>query len=314
MNQNVRWPDGAKFAFSIFDDTDNSTVKNCKPVYDYLVEKGVLTTKSVWVYPSRGSYSGGSLSDSDYLEWVESLDSAGVEIGLHNVGDGRFPREEILLGLEEFKDKLNYFPKVHCNHVSNPDNLYWWDKRFVWPISVLYKIAYFIKRRKPTPAGGDEKTSEFFWGDAAKRKIKYVRNLTFSEINTLSRDPEMPWHDPSKPYVNYWFSSSDGHNVTVFNDLLSPDNLDKLEAEGGACIVYTHFASGFVDESGNLDEAFKARIDDLASRNGWFVPCSQLLDYLLEIEGKSKVSYWYRFTRNLAWGLERLNKVIKYRM
>jgi hypothetical protein len=106
MNHNVTWPFGAKFAFSIFDDTDNATVANCKPVYDYLIEKGLLTTKSVWVYPPRGGYLGGSLSDPDYLKWVESIDSAGVEVGLHNVGDGEFSREEIISGLGELRWSL----------------------------------------------------------------------------------------------------------------------------------------------------------------------------------------------------------------
>ncbi|MHA7924113.1 MAG: hypothetical protein ACX936_02845 [Marinobacter sp.] len=314
MKGGYSWPRGAKFAFSIFDDTDNATTANCKPVYDYLIEKGILTTKSVWVYPPKGKYLGSSLSDADYLRWLKGIDKRGVEIGLHNVGDGKFSRPEILSGLLTFQERLGYSPRIHCNHVSNADNLYWWDRRFVWPISVIYRIGYFLKRRKSPPLGGDAKSSDCFWGDAAKEKIKYVRNLTFAKVNTLSRDPKMPWHDPEKPYVNYWFSSSDGHDVTVFNDLLSPENLNVLEAEGGACIVYTHFASGFVDEEGNLDPTFKARIDDLASRDGWFAPCSDLLDYMLERNGTGTVSYWYRLSRNILWIIERLQKAIKYRM
>ena len=124
----------------------------------------------------------------------------------------------------------------------------------------------------------------------------------------------MPWHDSKKPYVNYWFSSSDGHDVNLFNNLLSSDNLNKLESEGGACIVYTHFASGFVDKNGNLNQDFKDRIDDLASRGGWFVPCGVLLDYLLERKKRKKTGYWYMLSRNLIWMVERFFKSVKYRM
>ena len=314
MRRDVNWPAGAKFAFTIFDDTDNSTVTNTKPVYDYLYEKRILTTKSVWCFPPRGDYGGQSLQEPDYLKWVENLQSQGFEIGLHNVGDGVFTRDEIIRGLKEFEQKIGNAPKIHCNHVSNPDNLYWWDRRFVWPFSALYRFAYWLKKRSPVPAGGDNPTSELFWGDVAQKKIKYVRNLTFCQINTLACDPRMPWGDPNKPYVNFWFSSSDGHNVNLFNDLLAPGNLDKLEKERGACIVYTHFASGFVDDYGRLDPKFKRRIDDLSSRGGWFVPCGELLDYLQAQEGRVKAGYWYRLSKNLIWAFGRVRKYVRYRM
>ena len=34
----VSFPDGKDFAFTIFDDTDGSTIENVKPVYDYLYD------------------------------------------------------------------------------------------------------------------------------------------------------------------------------------------------------------------------------------------------------------------------------------
>ena len=77
MRRDVNWPAGAKFAFTIFDDTDNSTVTNTKPVYDYLYENRILTTKSVWCFPPRGDYGGQSLQEPDYLKWVENLQSQG---------------------------------------------------------------------------------------------------------------------------------------------------------------------------------------------------------------------------------------------
>jgi len=279
-----------------------------------LYKKGILTTKSVWCFRPRGKFSGDSLEDEDYLNWILDLSKKGFEIGLHNVGDGYFCRHEILEGLEIFKSKIGYSPKVHCNHVSNPDNLYWWDRRFVWPFNYIYRVLCFIKRRHSIPPGGDVETSGCFWGDAAKNNIKYVRNLITSDLNTLNFDPKMPWHDPTKPYVDYWFSSSDGHDVKLFNDIFAPKNIDKLEKEGGACFIYTHFASGFIDANGQLNPEFKERIDDLASRQGWFVPCGVLLDYLLKKQHVQKVSYWYRLTLNFKWLVNRLKKYFIYRM
>ncbi len=33
---NLKWPLNKDFAFTIIDDTDNSTVQNIKPIYDFL--------------------------------------------------------------------------------------------------------------------------------------------------------------------------------------------------------------------------------------------------------------------------------------
>src|SRR5271165_313130 len=35
------WPQGKRFAFTIVDDTDRSTVENVGPVYDFLLELGL---------------------------------------------------------------------------------------------------------------------------------------------------------------------------------------------------------------------------------------------------------------------------------
>ena len=70
--------------------------------------------------------------------------------------------------------------------------------------------------------------------------------LRFPEINTLRACPIMPYHDPQRPFVNQWYASSEGANCASFNAMLTEAAQDRLEAEGGACIMYTHFGHGFV--------------------------------------------------------------------
>jgi hypothetical protein len=103
-------PNSKRFAFTIFDDTDNSTVQNVKPVYDLLTDLGFQTTKSVWVYPPRGRFTGSCLQDPGYLSWILKLQADGFEIGLHNVGDGAFTRREIHEGLEIYRSLLGHYP------------------------------------------------------------------------------------------------------------------------------------------------------------------------------------------------------------
>ena len=57
-------------------------------------------------------------------------------------------------------------------------------------------------------------------------------------------------------------------------------NLDRLEREGGVCLVYSHMGAGSFNRDGGPDPRFESRLKDLASRNGWFAPASEILDYL----------------------------------
>lgn len=82
-----------------------------------------------------------------------------------------------------------------------------------------------------------------------KRYIECARDFTSNDVNMLDCDPRMPYRYPDKQqYSDYWFSASDGHTIEEFNALTKPENIDRLEEEGGVCTVYTHFASGLVQE------------------------------------------------------------------
>jgi hypothetical protein len=308
------FPDGKRFAFSIFDDADGATAANSAPVYELLARHGILTTKSVWVYPPRGRYEGECLLDPAYRDWVLQLQAEGFEIGLHNVGDGAFTRAEILAGLDIFRDVIGAYPRAHANHVSNPDCIYWWDRRFEWPFSLMYRLAYRLLHGRIGRQPGDDPASPHFWGDAVKDHISYIRNLTFNGIDTLANDPRMPYRVRSKEaFSNPWFSSSDGQRIEEMRDLLSERNVDALEASGGACIVYTHFASGFVDDAGRVDPTFERRIAYLASKPGWFVPVSTLLDHLSAGGSTDDPGYPYRLARNARWAIDRVAKRRRYR-
>jgi len=313
----VPFPGGRRFAFSVFDDTDNGTVANLSPVYDLLWEFRVLTTKSVWVYPSRGPFGGQSLMDDDYLDFILKLRSQGFEIALHDVGDGAFSRQEIAEGLEIFRRKIGEYPRLYANHAGNPSHLYWRHERFVFPVSGLYRLATTGLRPGKRTSGrslGSQPDSAHFWGDLAKDHITYMRNLLFNNIDTLACDPRMPYRVERKAsYSNLWFSSSDGHTVEELTDLLAPENLDRLEDEGGACIVYTHFASGFVGRDGQVVRRFREAIENLAGRDGWFVPVGTLLDHLRASHAHdADPGYWYELALNIRWLANRIEKWIRY--
>jgi hypothetical protein len=109
----------------------------------------------------------------------------------------------------------------------------------------------------------------------------------------------MPYHDPQKPFVNYWFSASEGSNVARFNAMMSEANQDRLEEEGGACIIYTHFGHGYCTPG--LNPRFAELMKRLSRRGGWFVPASTLLDCLLQRKDDAAISEKQRRLLERRW-------------
>lgn len=274
------WPGGKPFAFTIVDDTDASTVENTKPVYDLLSDLGIHTTKTVWpLHPSdKPGYAYGSLEDAAYRDWVLALRDQGFEIAIHGTTDGSSPRERILAGLERFRETLGGDPRMHVNHVGQRDNIYWYEDRLVGPPRWIYQ-AWRVLKRRPAASLGHHSGTPYFWGDLVRDHIEYVRNFTFTEINTLKLDPWMPYHSPAHPYVKYWYSASQGTDCRRLNALLSESAQDRLAAEGGCCIAYTHFGFGFA-ENGRLNDDFRRLMTRLAGLGGYFAPVSTILDHL----------------------------------
>ena len=297
----LAYPGGKKFAFSIVDDTDNSTLANTKPVYDFLRQLNMLTTKTVWILPSndtgRWANRGECLQDSAYREFILDLKAEGFEIALHGIRGGNSKREEIIPALEYYKTVLGVYPKININHAVNTDNLYWGEDKLGYnPMKFAYNL-FFSKKLY----FGSDSGSQYFWGDLVQKYITYVVNFSFYDINLLKINPLMPYHDPDKPYVNYWFHTSDGGYVTTFNNLISRENVDRLEEEGGVCLVYTHLARDFYKDD-SLNAKFKERMEYLASRAGWFVPASEILDFLhRQKKGEEVLSFREKIRLDIIW-------------
>jgi hypothetical protein len=299
------WPEGKRFAFSIFDDTDFQTLSNVKPVYDFLGELGMRTTKSVW--PIRGHETpiagGVTCEDEQYAKWTVDLQRAGFEIGLHNVTYHTSTREDTLRGFERFRDIYGHWPASLANHTGCREGIYWGDGRLSGMNAGLYNMATLGRRRSAFE--GHLEDSPLFWGDVCKQRVQYVRNFVYRDINTLKACPQMPYFDPDRQFVNGWFASSEGSAVGSFVERIEESAQDRLEAEGGACIMYTHLACGFY-EDGRLHPRFESLMRRLASKNGWFVPVTTMLDWLGNGRVQRPVSASERNKIERRWLLEKL--------
>jgi hypothetical protein len=275
----VAWPQGHTFAFTVFDDTDDATVENVKPVYDLLASLGMRTTKSVWMCQEESTTTchGSSCDNPAYLAWVLSLQQQGFEIGLHNVAPVTSHRERIRLALDRYQALFGMQPAVHTNHTGCLDGIYWGDARVSGWRQPLYNLL--TRGRFREVFRGHIEGDPLFWGDLCRERVRYVRNFVFDELNTLAVCPEMPYHDLTKPYVNFWFASTEGPRLHSFLQHFTTGNIDRLVAQGGLCIAYVHFACGFAPQ-GRVDPEFRKRLEYIASKDGWFAPVSEVLDYL----------------------------------
>lgn len=280
----VPWPEGKAFAFTIFDDTDLATMANVPAVYAFLEELGLRTTKSVWPIQGRQRPRVGGLTCEEpaYREWVRSLQQTGFEIALHGVTHSTALRADVERGLDDFRQFFGTDPVCHANHTGARDSIYWGAARLSGGQRLVYRALHTW--RDESWYGHLPEAPEF-WGDLCRDRVRYVRNFVFGDINTLKACPVMPYHDSERPYVNGWFASSEGGDLTRFLDTVDDAALDRLEAEGGACIMYCHLAKGFSDD-GRIDPEFARVMRRLARSNGWFVPVGTLLDHLRDTAGE----------------------------
>jgi hypothetical protein len=301
------WPGSHRFAFSIFDDTDLMTLDDGPVIYALLDQLGMRITKSVWPLPAPAARTtgGSTCADPDYLAWVLELRALGHEIGYHNATDGSSTREQTRAGLDRFRELFGHDPKVGADHAGNREALYCATKRLSGWRSAAYGGAQRIVQPRRPRFSGEVPTSPYFWGDLCRERVTYWRGLTFDEPNLLRVCPVVPYHDPARPFVNYWFPSSDAPWCADLIELLDDARMARLEADGGVCIVYTHLGLDAVVD-GRVQPELARRLADLSRRNGWFAPVGDILDHLRQQQGSPLISDRQRTRYEMRWVVDRL--------
>jgi hypothetical protein len=293
---NMVFPHNKKFIFTILDDTDDATTENIVPIYELLTRNNIFVTKTVWPVScpegSRIYHAGKTLADTEYLRAVKRIKENGHEIAFHCATMESSLRSRTQKALEFMQKTFGELPKIHCNHGKNIENIYWGEKRFsISMFRYLYKTLV-----EKCSFQGEKESSDYYWGDMHKKYIKYTRNFTFkNELNILTIDPDMPYLDRRKDKATYFFSTTDAPDALAFNKLVTKSRIDKLENEAGVCILSTHLGKRYCI-NGEIDRYFKEIIEYISKKDGWFVPTSVALDYLLSVKN-SRVNYPSRYKK-----------------
>ena len=298
------WPEGKRFAFTVFDDPDGLTRDARVHVYPLLADLGFRTTRAVWpIGPLRGEdFAGETCASLEYLEDAQRFQEIGFEIGYHNAAPHTCSRAEIIHSLDKFREYFGSDPSSMANHMDNSDSIYWGTARLSGMRRGIYNAM--TRGRNRSRFSGHVEGSEYFWGDICQRRIRYCRNFVYREINTLRVCPAMPYADPERPFVREWFSAADGTDCASFVDMVREQNQDRLEEEGGLSILYTHFGKYFVKDD-KVNAEFKRLMTRLSKKNGWFAPVSTILDYLRKKNGSRTITAAERRQMEWRWLFEK---------
>lgn len=295
------WPEGKSFTFTVFDDPDFQTLNAGSVVYAFLRDLGFRTTRGVWTIPgpTGDANFGVTCADKGVLPWLTGLQRDGFEMGYHNATTHTSAREQTLSALDKFREYFGHDPITASQHYLCNESVYWGAGR----LSGIRRIAYEVLTggKNLGRFHGHIPSHPEFWGDLCQTRVEFMRNFVFRDINTLKLCPFMPYHDPARPYVRMWYASTEGVNVKEFVNAISEENQDRLEAEGGACIMYTHFAYGFVEEDGRLNPRFRELMTRLAKKNGWFPTTGTLLRHLSSGRSRNDISAAERNRLENSW-------------
>jgi len=203
-------------------------------------------------------------------------------MAMHTASGGNNTRCRTLRAYAAFEDAFGHPPFTNIMHGRNRENIYWGK---AMPNSRV--LSRGISLFEPQEFLGHVEGSAYFWGDICREKTRYVRGFETLRTDTLAFDPATPYHDATKPNVNWWFSSSNGAGVRLYG-LLSPSKRDSMRRHRGACIIhfYARAYSRGEGRRATVDPRFAELMRSLhACHDGWYVPVVSLLDRLRAVRG-----------------------------
>ena len=287
----VIWlPEPYEAAIAISDDPDICDFHAFKTMYDFLMKIDFPTTRAMWVYKNReptGSplldciFYSPLLTDSECLDYCRLLNSKGFEICLHGASCGNNTREMMEYAFDFLKREIRA-SSVYICHSKNAENLYWdahtANSNFERRILELYT---------KNTCYGEVPGSKYFWGDLCRKTIRYIRLYRTRMLNTLSFNPSMPYHDFSKPFVNFWFSATKGHIPRLF----TKTNLDFLCKQNGAGILYQYLHKYVLKDGTILKEVREAL--EMAANDSRLLkqPVSVIMDRLKLFQNIVTINY-----------------------
>jgi hypothetical protein len=140
---------------------------------------------------------------------------------------------------------------------------------------------------------GEIADSPYFWGDICHHHINQIRLYRTRCINTLKKNPSMPYFCPQRPFVNGWFSAT----KRSLNDCAQKEEQEKLVRENGLTVLYQYLHRYARPNGQDLNGGFVNAVEMLLSNNSIKIDTvSTMLGRLRVIQGM-----FFFYHRNFLW-------------
>lgn len=261
-------------------------MEQVRSVYNFLSDRGFPTTKTVWAVPPAercglpplpdSTLRGITLQDEEYAAYCDALFAKGFEICLHGASAGNNRREVQAQALDLMRHRYGN-PSTYICHSKNADNLYWEEQ-----VTRLQPFRMLLQRMSHHRTLGAVEDSPYFWGDLCREHVKYIRLLRTRATDTLSANPSMPYYDPSRPYVKYWFSAT----KRALKDCATPEALRSLRENHGLTVLYQYLHRYAYPETLELNPDFAASVERILQSGDILVaPVGRMMDRLRLMQG-----------------------------
>jgi len=256
------WPDGKRLPFRFL---TIRTRRHSHGPRRLLVPCRSWFSHDPWVWPlgpiREVNSPGETCANASYLTHNLELQKLGFEIGYHNATPHSSVRDETKQALDLFKGYFGQDPRSMANHY-NREAIYW-DRRGSRPRQNAIQRLDPEQEQQPLP-----------WGDRRRSRIlgrplpgahRVLPQFRFPPISTRWR-PVPGCVSRSIAAVCPALVLRVGRQQRQeFRQHAIGRQPDRLEEEGGACILYTHFGHGFVEDQ-KLDSRFSELMTRLSQK------------------------------------------------
>jgi hypothetical protein len=280
--------------FCITDDTDTATYEQVRAVYDFLIEQKFPTTKTVWPFMPEekcgipavpdSALRGITLEDGRYLAYCKQLHENGYEICLHGASAGNNPRKNTQNAFEYFERAIGHSDTYIC-HSKNAENIYWEHN-----VSKLFPFNILLRLYSRHTCSGETEGSPYYWGDICRSRIRWIRLFRTRCINTLKRNPSMPYYDPAKPLVNGWFSATKRRIA----DCATEKARRMLKQQNGCTVLYQYLHRYADPATCELNTGFTKAVKQLAGDPGIHV--ATVAQHMRRLQMLQRLFVFYRGT------------------